>query len=342
MHLPTTIPEEPAMNTARHSLLPGLLLMSWLLATSVWGGERTFQGGGAPWQGLGGGTAHKPLWTRPPVGDLPAGTALYEQTSFYVSESGTYTFRNVVDSYTEVPEPFPRAFYLYTYRFDSAEPTRDLLATVDASDGRDVTAEFMLLANNIYIIVLSTIGETQTPNADDVFPTVYSTFSGPGDILSNWCRFVDDYWFEDGSGNRWSYEAPMAFRNGAEELCVAAGWKDRDGEWHEARVAPQRTRDSVHFYFFNEDNWEIHAKLLNACKINNRFWFLVSASTDVEFWISLWWLGMDARPSPSSAAFRPWDPSNPVSQGYLIYRHDGDGPARSIVDTDSVLCSESE
>ena len=37
------------------------------------------------------------------------------------------------------------------------------------------------------------------------------------------------------------------------------------------------------FYFFSPDNWEIQAKSLNGCGLNNRFWFFSAATTNVFY-----------------------------------------------------------
>jgi hypothetical protein len=60
-----------------------------------------------------------------------------------------------------------------------------------------------------------------------------------------------------------------------------------DGLTGPAVLAPDRSRDTSIFYFFEPDNWELMVKVLDACAINDHFWVYSSASTDVAFTMTI-------------------------------------------------------
>ena len=299
-------------------------------------GQRWFSGaGGFPGQ--------NPLssWTRPAVADLPEGAALWESTAFFVTESGQYSLENAVRTFfgDEPPELFPRVLFLYSHRFDPEAPADNLIMALDGSDGRAlVEGELPLIANNIYLLVLSTVDESR-PGDDDGYVELTTTLSGPGEIGRNYCRFVDDV-DNDADGDYWRHEAAMAYSEVdiAEQICLSASWRDPEGKVRTAYVAPQRTLDSVQFYFFEEENWEINAKILDACEINDHYWLLVSASTDQEFELRMRFLGYDAYLSPSNPNFEPYFPEDPTSGGEWVYTSPGGEPARSVVDLVAIKC----
>lgn len=45
--------------------------------------------------------------------------------------------------------------------------------------------------------------------------------------------------------------------------------------------------ESVVFYFFGPNNWEVLAKVLNACAINNRYWVFGAGATDRDFVLNI-------------------------------------------------------
>ena len=60
-----------------------------------------------------------------------------------------------------------------------------------------------------------------------------------------------------------------------------------DGQAGKAVLAPDRSRDTSIFYFFEPDNWELMVKVLDACAINGHYWVYSSASTDVAFTMTI-------------------------------------------------------
>lgn len=77
---------------------------------------------------------------------------------------------------------------------------------------------------------------------------------------------------------------------GAQALCLADGrfkvdvdWATDQGTSGKGQVAPNvASDDSGLFYFFDEANWELVVKLLNACPVNERFWVFAGGLTNVQ------------------------------------------------------------
>ncbi len=306
------------------------------------GSPRTFLGAGAQFPAY---PALEERWQRPAVGSLERGDAFWESSAFYVSETGTYTMvQRVVTHYIDLdftePVEFPRVLFLYAQSFDPSRPGKNLVATHDVSDAADeITVRWPLLAHNVYHLVVSTVDEqlplTLPLGPDSQVMGLEWTLSGPGEIGRNHCRFTDDV-SSDADGLAWDVAAAMAPTRGAfpvEQMCLSVAWFDDSGGGHVARVAPQRTRDSVLFYFFAETNWEIQAKIIDACDVNDSYWLLVSSSTDVPFELELRWLGYDAYLRQGSPHFVPG-----LSGGTLVIRSPGGQPAETLIDTRSIGC----
>lgn len=76
----------------------------------------------------------------------------------------------------------------------------------------------------------------------------------------------------------------------AESMCLRDGrfrvrvnFETAAGDTGSGQVVPQGSDDSGLFWFFNGNNWEMLVKVLNGCPINDRFWVLSAATTDVGF-----------------------------------------------------------
>ncbi len=79
-------------------------------------------------------------------------------------------------------------------------------------------------------------------------------------------------------------------QTGPHALCLAGNrfrvevdWQDHAGNTGSARGVPRGTGESGLLWFFSAENWEMLIKVLDACHINDRFWLLAAATTDVEF-----------------------------------------------------------
>lgn len=68
---------------------------------------------------------------------------------------------------------------------------------------------------------------------------------------------------------------------------VRATFEAPDGASGAATTFDLAQRDSGIFYFFNVDNPEMLVKVLDGCGINDRFWVLFAATTDVQFTLTV-------------------------------------------------------
>lgn len=64
---------------------------------------------------------------------------------------------------------------------------------------------------------------------------------------------------------------------------LSVEWTDFDGNTGYGVPALPEGGDSAIFYFFDADNWELLAKVLDGCAVNGHYWVFASASTDVEY-----------------------------------------------------------
>ncbi len=64
---------------------------------------------------------------------------------------------------------------------------------------------------------------------------------------------------------------------------VEVDWRDHIGNTGSGRVVPGGSDDSGLLWFFSSNNWEMLVKVLDACDVNDRFWLLAAATTDVEY-----------------------------------------------------------
>jgi hypothetical protein len=88
------------------------------------------------------------------------------------------------------------------------------------------------------------------------------------------------------------------------------------GQGGPARVVPFGSADSGLFYFFSENNWEMLVKVLDGCAINQHYWVLAAATTDVGF-------RLEVRDLAAGGAPR-------------IYSHPGGTAAPAIVDSQAL------
>jgi hypothetical protein len=78
--------------------------------------------------------------------------------------------------------------------------------------------------------------------------------------------------------------------NSATIRCLQGGrfkaeisFADYAGAEGSARAAEARSRNTGIFWFFHPDNWELMVKVLDGCAINGNYWVYSSASTDVQY-----------------------------------------------------------
>jgi hypothetical protein len=88
-------------------------------------------------------------------------------------------------------------------------------------------------------------------------------------------------------------------------------WRTRFGTRGAGQVVtPVSSDDSGLFYFFNADNWEMLIKVLDACQPPfDRFWVFASATTNVEYTITV----TDTQEQVVKTYFNPLDhPATPI------------------------------
>lgn len=91
-----------------------------------------------------------------------------------------------------------------------------------------------------------------------------------------------------------SYETEAGCEPTGERLClqggrfaVEASWRNFRGETGNAHAVPLGSDDSGMLWFFRDSNWEMLVKILNGCPNNGRYWVLASASTTVEYTLTV-------------------------------------------------------
>lgn len=73
-------------------------------------------------------------------------------------------------------------------------------------------------------------------------------------------------------------------RNG--RFRVEVEWRNFEGETGLAKPV-FRSDESAVLYFFIPDNWEVLVKVIDGCTFNDRFWIFSSASTNVEYTLTV-------------------------------------------------------
>ena len=68
-----------------------------------------------------------------------------------------------------------------------------------------------------------------------------------------------------------------------DRFLVEVEWRDPAGNRGSGRVVPVDSRDSGLLWFFSENNWEMLVKVLDGCRVNDRYWVFAAATTDVEY-----------------------------------------------------------
>ena len=71
-----------------------------------------------------------------------------------------------------------------------------------------------------------------------------------------------------------------------ERFRVEVEWRDFEGQTGSGQLG-ERTPDSAVLYFFTPDNWEMLVKVIDGCGFNDHFWVFFSATTNVEFTLTV-------------------------------------------------------
>ena len=70
-------------------------------------------------------------------------------------------------------------------------------------------------------------------------------------------------------------------------FAVSIIWRDFEDNTGVGTVVPGASDDSALFWFFKAANWEVLVKVLRACGVNQRYWVLGAAATNVEYTITV-------------------------------------------------------
>jgi hypothetical protein len=108
-------------------------------------------------------------------------------------------------------------------------------------------------------------------------------------------------------------QSPTANCLNNDRFKVRAHWRTTFGTRGAGPVVPGvSSDDSGLFYFFNQDNWEVLLKVLDACSMPQpRFWVFSAATTNVEYTITV----VDTEAQPNQVArsyFKPQGPPAPA------------------------------
>lgn len=68
---------------------------------------------------------------------------------------------------------------------------------------------------------------------------------------------------------------------------VTMAFRPRRQPLQNAKVAVQGTADAGLFYFFDPAAWEVLARVIDGCGINNRYWVFIASTTTVEYTITV-------------------------------------------------------
>lgn len=194
----------------------------------------------------------------------PGGPVAASALSIFVDKSGIYE----IDSRQWVFEDdkFDGMLFLYAESFDPANPLENLVAADDdAEEPSTSRLRVLLTANVIYRVV--TAAKTESASA------AVNRITGPGEIRKSAC-FLDE-------PDQWDDGTEMALLDG--RFCVSATWKDFQGNTGTAMPVGHRSDSSGQLWFFSDDNWELSFKMVDGCTLNDRVWFFLSGTTNVEW-----------------------------------------------------------
>ncbi len=93
------------------------------------------------------------------------------------------------------------------------------------------------------------------------------------------------------------------------------------GGRHIGRVARARTDESGVFYFFDPENWEVLAKVVDGCAINGHYWVFAASATDMGLHFSV--------------QSTDWEQGDVVLRGWITKPGE---PAPAIINTEAFAC----
>lgn len=196
----------------------------------------------------------------------PGGPVAGSALSIFVEKSGIYEIES--QQWVFEDDKYDGMLFLYAESFDPANPLENLVAADDdAEEPSTSRISVLLTANVIYRVVTTT--KTLPAGA----PRFINRITGPGEIHKSACFLDEPDQFDDGT--------ELALLDG--RFCVSATWKDFQGNTGTARPVGHRTDSSGQFWFFSDENWELSFKMVDGCGLNERVWFFLSGTTNVEW-----------------------------------------------------------
>ena len=97
-----------------------------------------------------------------------------------------------------------------------------------------------------------------------------------------------------------------------ERFRLTATWQKPDGEKGAARIV-KLTDDAAYLWFFNANNIEVVAKVLDACSLNDRFWVFAAGLTNVEVNLRV----------TDTVTGESWQRENPLGQAFAPIQDTG-------------------
>ena len=94
----------------------------------------------------------------------------------------------------------------------------------------------------------------------------------------------------------------------SDDFAVEVTWADGVGGTGPGRVVAAGSDATGLFWFFDPNNWEMLVKVLDGCAINDRFWLLAAATTDVEYTLRV----TDLNAGVSREYFNPLGQASPA------------------------------
>ena len=93
---------------------------------------------------------------------------------------------------------------------------------------------------------------------------------------------------------------------------ATATWKNPDGSTGSGQAVPV-TGDTGYFWFFDESNIEVVAKVLDACGVNGRFWVFLGGLTNLDVTLTVADTKTNASRTYVNAAGTPFAPVQDTS-----------------------------
>ncbi len=109
--------------------------------------------------------------------------------------------------------------------------------------------------------------------------------NGAGSFMTN--ELLKDIGWTLGSGGEGCTPSATVLCLNEGRFKVEVTWTDFEGGMGSGMRVQQGSDDSGLFWFFNADNWEMLIKVLTGCSINNHYWVLAAATTNVQYTLTI-------------------------------------------------------